>query len=67
MAYVTLLYGGNKYLEGILLTGLGLRKQNIKYYLSIIILQVQKIITAIVQGSNILILIIFTLKKNYLK
>jgi hypothetical protein len=33
MAYVTLLYGGNKYLEGILLTGLGLRKQNIKYNL----------------------------------
>lgn len=30
-AYVTLIYGGNKYLDGVILTGLGLRKQNVKY------------------------------------
>lgn len=33
MAYVVLLYGGNRYLEGVLLTGLGLKKQNTKYKL----------------------------------
>jgi hypothetical protein len=31
MAYVTLLYGGNKYLDGVILTGLGLRKQDTKF------------------------------------
>ena len=30
-AYVTLIYGGSKYLDGVILTGLGLRKQNVKY------------------------------------
>jgi alpha-N-acetylglucosamine transferase len=33
MAYVTLIYGGDKYLDGVILTGLGLRKQNTKYKL----------------------------------
>jgi hypothetical protein len=31
MAYVSLIYGGDKFLDGIILTGLGLRKQNTKY------------------------------------
>ena len=33
MAYVTLLYGGDKYLDGVLITGLGLRKQRTKFEL----------------------------------
>ena len=31
MAYVSLMYGGDKYLDGVILTGLGLRRQNTKY------------------------------------
>ncbi len=33
MAYVTLIYGGDKFLDGVILTGLGLRKQNTQYEL----------------------------------
>lgn len=31
MAFVSLIYGGDKFLDGVILTGLGLRKQNTKY------------------------------------